>query len=100
MRPEGARVRCLKRLIVTADDLGLVREVNDAVDAAHRDGVLTAASLMLAAPAAVDARERARPRQGAAQDRPAHPDSPGAAHRALRAGAPATGARRRPPRAR
>src|SRR5437879_1747583 len=60
MRPEGARVRCLKRLIVTADDFGLVREVNDAVEAAHRDGVLTAASLMVAAPAARDAVERAR----------------------------------------
>ena len=60
MRPKGARVRCLKQLIVTADDFGLVREVNDAVEAAHRDGVLTAASLMVAAPAARDAVERAR----------------------------------------
>jgi len=50
----------LKQLIVTADDFGLVREVNDAVEAAHRDGVLTAASLMVAAPAARDAVERAR----------------------------------------
>ena len=60
MRPEAARVRGLKGLIVTADDFGLVREVNDAVEAAHRDGVLTAASLMVAAPAARDAVERAR----------------------------------------
>ncbi|TLY89793.1 MAG: ChbG/HpnK family deacetylase, partial [Gammaproteobacteria bacterium] len=50
----------MKGLIVTADDFGLVREVNDAVEAAHRDGVLTAASLMVAAPAARDAVERAR----------------------------------------
>jgi len=50
----------LKRLIVTADDFGVAREVNDAVEAAHRGGVLTAASLMVAAPAAADAVARAR----------------------------------------
>jgi hopanoid biosynthesis associated protein HpnK len=50
----------LKRLIVTADDFGAAREVNDAVEAAHRRGVLTAASLMVAAPAAADAVARAR----------------------------------------
>jgi hopanoid biosynthesis associated protein HpnK len=50
----------LKQLIVTADDFGVAREVNDAVEAAHRGGVLTAASLMVSAPAAADAVERAR----------------------------------------
>ncbi len=50
----------MKRLIVTADDFGVAREVNDAVEAAHRGGVLTAASLMVAAPAAGDAIARAR----------------------------------------
>jgi hopanoid biosynthesis associated protein HpnK len=50
----------LKRLIITADDFGAAREVNEAVEAAHRDGVLTAASLMIAAPAAADAIARAR----------------------------------------
>jgi chitin disaccharide deacetylase len=50
----------LKRLIVTADDFGAAREVNDAVEAAHRDGLLTAASLMVSAPAAGDAVARAR----------------------------------------
>jgi hopanoid biosynthesis associated protein HpnK len=50
----------LKRLIVTADDFGAAREVNEAVEAAHRGGVLTAASLMVAAPAAADAVARAR----------------------------------------
>jgi chitin disaccharide deacetylase len=50
----------LKHLIVTADDFGAAREVNDAVEAAHHGGVLTAASLMVAAPAAVDAIARAR----------------------------------------
>ena len=38
----------LKQLIVTADDFGLSVEVNEAVEAAHRTGILTAASLMVA----------------------------------------------------
>jgi hopanoid biosynthesis associated protein HpnK len=50
----------LKRLIVTADDFGAAREVNEAVEAAHRGGILTAASLMVAAAAAADAIARAR----------------------------------------
>ena len=47
-------------LIVTADDFGLHPAVNEAVELAHRDGVLTAASLMVGAPAAADAVARAR----------------------------------------
>ena len=50
----------MKRLIVTADDFGLALPVNEAVERAHREGVLTAASLMVGAPAASDAVERAR----------------------------------------
>ena len=50
----------MKRLIVTADDFGAAREVNDAVEAAHRGGILTAASLMVSGPAAADAIARAR----------------------------------------
>ena len=50
----------MKQLIVTADDFGAAREVNEAVEAAHRDGILTAASLMVAAPGAADAIARAR----------------------------------------
>ena len=50
----------MKELIVTADDYGAAREVNDAVEAAHRHGILTAASLMVAAPAAADAVVRAK----------------------------------------
>ncbi len=49
-----------KRLIVTADDFGLSEGVNEAVERAHRDGILTAASLMVAGPAAADAVRRAR----------------------------------------
>ncbi|HLX00601.1 MAG TPA: hopanoid biosynthesis-associated protein HpnK [Trinickia sp.] len=49
-----------RALIFTADDFGLHRRVNAAVERGHRDGVLTAASLMVGAPAAQDAVERAR----------------------------------------
>jgi chitin disaccharide deacetylase len=48
-----------KFLIVTADDFGLHDAVNEAVEQASRAGVLTAASLMVAAPAAADAIRRA-----------------------------------------
>lgn len=49
-----------KFLIVTADDFGLHEAVNEAVEQASTAGVLTAASLMVAAPAAADAIRRAR----------------------------------------
>ncbi len=47
-------------MIVTADDFGLAPEVNAAVETAHKNGILTAASLMVGAPAAADAVARAR----------------------------------------
>ena len=50
----------MKRLIITADDFGLDEAVNAAVEQAHREGVLSAASLMVGAPAAADAVRRAR----------------------------------------
>ncbi|HKD48965.1 MAG TPA: hopanoid biosynthesis-associated protein HpnK [Rhizomicrobium sp.] len=50
----------MKSLIVTADDFGAAVEVNQAVEHAHRDGVLTAASLMVSGAAAADAVARAR----------------------------------------
>src|SRR4051812_34097793 len=49
-----------RRLIVTADDFGMAREVNEAVEEAHRTGVLTCASLVVTGEAAPDAVERAR----------------------------------------
>lgn len=49
-----------RRLIVTADDFGASLQVNAAVEQAHREGILTAASLMVAGDAAGDAIERAR----------------------------------------
>lgn len=47
-------------LIVTADDFGLHPSVNEAVERAHTEGILTAASLMVGASAAGDAIARAR----------------------------------------
>jgi hopanoid biosynthesis associated protein HpnK len=49
-----------RSLIVTADDFGLHSRVNDAVERAHCEGVLNAASLMVGAGAAADAVARAR----------------------------------------
>ncbi|HEY2050777.1 MAG TPA: hopanoid biosynthesis-associated protein HpnK [Caulobacteraceae bacterium] len=48
-----------RRLIVTADDFGAGESVNIAVERAHREGILTAASLMVGAPGAADAVKRA-----------------------------------------
>lgn len=49
-----------RSVIVTGDDFGLSETVNEAIERAHRDGVLTHASLMIAGPAAQDAVRRAR----------------------------------------
>src|ERR1700677_891065 len=46
-------------VVVTADDFCADVAVNEAVEIAHRKGVLTAASLMVGAPAAADAIVRA-----------------------------------------
>ena len=45
---------------MTADDFGAAPEVNEAVERAHREGIVTAASLMVTGPAMADAVERAR----------------------------------------
>ena len=50
----------MKRLIVTADDFGAAAQVNEGVERAHRNGILSAASLMVAGAAAGDAVQRAR----------------------------------------
>jgi hopanoid biosynthesis associated protein HpnK len=50
----------MKQLIVTADDFGAALAVNEAVERGHAEGVLTAASLMVGAPATADAAARAR----------------------------------------
>lgn len=50
----------MKRVTFSADDFGLTPSVNEAVERAHRDGILDQASLMVAGPAAEDAVRRAR----------------------------------------
>jgi len=50
----------LKAIILTGDDFGLAAPVNEAIVEAHRQGVLTTASLMVGAAAADDAVARAR----------------------------------------
>lgn len=50
----------MKKLIVTADDFGAAVEVNEAVERAHRHGILSAASLMVSGDAARDAVARAK----------------------------------------
>ena len=49
-----------RALIVTADDFGLSLAVNEAVEEAHRKGVLTCASLVVTGEAAADAVRRAK----------------------------------------
>jgi hopanoid biosynthesis associated protein HpnK len=50
----------MKTVTFSADDFGLTESVNEGIERAHRDGILQAASLMVAAPAAADAVRRAR----------------------------------------
>ena len=55
-----------RRLIVNADDFGRSRSINRAVLRAHRDGILTTASLMVNEPGFTEAVEMAKdnPRLG------------------------------------
>jgi predicted glycoside hydrolase/deacetylase ChbG (UPF0249 family) len=50
----------VKRLVICADDFGRDIAINQAVEQAHSDGILTAASLMVGAPEAADAVARAK----------------------------------------
>jgi hopanoid biosynthesis associated protein HpnK len=52
--------RVSRRLIVTADDFGAAEVVNNAVEEAHKNGILTAASLMVSGAASADAVRRAK----------------------------------------
>jgi len=64
-RREGAG-QASRRLIVNADDFGLSQSVNEAVIRAHRDGILTSASLMVNEPGCGEAVKLAKenPRLG------------------------------------
>ena len=57
-RPAG------RRLIVTADDFGVDVAVNEAIEQAYNDGILTCASLMVGGRAVMDAVDRARRMKG------------------------------------
>src|SRR5258706_13042294 len=50
----------LRRLIVNADDFGRSRSINQAVIRAHKEGILTTASLMVNEPAFAEAVELAK----------------------------------------
>jgi len=50
----------LPRIIINADDFGLHPSVNDGVEQAHREGLVTSASVMTLGPALADAARRAR----------------------------------------
>ena len=56
--------RAERRLVVTGDDFGLALPFNEAIELAHREGVLTTASLMLGEAATSDAIERAQQNPG------------------------------------
>src|SRR5262249_49456843 len=60
VRRAGARRMSERKLIITGDDFGMSLEVNEAVEEAHRRGVLTSASLVVAGDAAADAIARAK----------------------------------------
>jgi hopanoid biosynthesis associated protein HpnK len=49
----------MRQLIITGDDFGLAEPINEAIEYAHRHGILTSASLMVGAAAAHDAIARA-----------------------------------------
>jgi len=58
--PKVVRPKAVRHLIVTADDFGLDPAINEAVELAHTQGILSAASLMVGQPAAGDAIARAK----------------------------------------
>jgi hopanoid biosynthesis associated protein HpnK len=59
-RPAGRPAATARRLIVNADDFGRSRSINQAVLRAHREGILTSASLMVNEACAAEAVEMAR----------------------------------------
>ena len=53
------RCRTMKELILNADDFGLTQGINHGIIRAHRDGILTSATLMATGPAFCHAVEQA-----------------------------------------
>ena len=64
--PGSTPASTMQRLIFNADDLGLSPQVNAAVEQAHREGVLSAASLMVGEPALAEGVAVARRNPGLA----------------------------------
>lgn len=64
MGSEATGSRPNRRLIVNADDFGRSRSINEAVVRAHRQGILSTASLMVNEPACAEAVEAARANPG------------------------------------
>ncbi len=60
MRPVRCSADSARRVIFTADDFGAALSVNEAVELAHRSGILSTASLIVGGPAASDAVARAK----------------------------------------
>ena len=60
MERQASHRGAMKRLIVNADDFGRAPGVNAGILRAHRDGIVTAATLMVQAPASEDAARIAR----------------------------------------
>ena len=50
----------MRKLIINGDDFGLAVPVNEAIEEAHQNGILTSASLMVGADSAADAVDRAK----------------------------------------
>jgi chitin disaccharide deacetylase len=53
-------IKSMKKLIITGDDFGLSLPVNEAIEKAHRWGILSTASLMVGTAASADAVKRAK----------------------------------------
>lgn len=49
-----------RQVLFSADDFGMSVEINEAIEKAHKEGLLSTASLMVAGPAAADAVKRAK----------------------------------------
>src|ERR1041385_5459776 len=58
--PAIGRPQSSRRLIVNADDFGRSHSINEAVIRAHREGILTSASLMVNEPSCAEAVEFAK----------------------------------------
>src|SRR5262249_34986092 len=59
-RAPASVLSAVPSLIITGDDFGLAEPVNEAIEIAHREGILTSTSLLVSGPAVEDTRGRSR----------------------------------------